>query len=183
MATQEHDQKDPQTDANTTAFEKRTFALAEQLGRIAGTVEGTAEQWLNRASLTEQLTRIRDDATDLLNSLAGGAAKGRKAVTEGTEAMTEQMKAVATKAASAASAMGSSVAAAARKVGRPAAKRAAKKPSGRAAAAKARPDLAHAPGKKHRRPAPSAHGVKKSDQTIPKARQAETVRQRRKSYA
>ncbi len=43
-------------------------------------------------------------------------------------------------------------------------------------------DPARAPGKKRRGPAPSTPGLKKSDETIPKARLAEANRQRRKSY-
>ena len=42
-------------------------------------------------------------------------------------------------------------------------------------------DPAHAPGKKHRQPAPSARGVKHSDQRVAKMRNAEEVRRRRKS--
>jgi len=45
-----------------TELNSQAMALAEQLGRIAGTIEGTAEQYLNRASVTEQLTRVRDQA-------------------------------------------------------------------------------------------------------------------------
>jgi hypothetical protein len=44
-------------------------------------------------------------------------------------------------------------------------------------------DAAHAPGKRHRKPAPSLRGAKKSNQSIPKMRTATVVRQRRKSYA
>jgi hypothetical protein len=43
--------------------------------------------------------------------------------------------------------------------------------------------MAHAPGKKHRKPAPTMRGAKKSDERIPKMRSAAAVRQRRKSYA
>jgi hypothetical protein len=64
------------SDLGTQAIE-----LAEQLGRIAGTVEGTAEAWLNRPSLTRQLQRVRDGATRILESLseASGVGRGRKA--------------------------------------------------------------------------------------------------------
>jgi hypothetical protein len=75
MAT--HDQKPDTTDRELNS---QALALAEQLGRIAGTLEGTAEAWLNRASVTDQLTKVRDGATQLLNSLAGGAADGRREV-------------------------------------------------------------------------------------------------------
>ena len=49
--------------------------MAEQLGRIAGTIEGTAESWMNRQKLTEQLTRVRDGAAEMLESLGAGAPK------------------------------------------------------------------------------------------------------------
>ena len=128
MATQEQ--------RNASDLGEQAIALAEQLGRIAGTIEGTAESWLDTQKLTAQLTRVRDGATQMLESLTGQLAKGRKA----------------SKAKQA-------------------------KPKMQAA------DPAHAPGKKRRKPAPTLRGVKKSDERIPKMRTAETVRQRRKSYA
>ena len=69
--------QDKKSEVNTGEIGSQAVALAEQLGRIAGSIEGTAEQWLNRSALTDQLTRVRDGATELLESLAGGAAKGR----------------------------------------------------------------------------------------------------------
>ncbi len=74
MAT--HDQK---PDTTNRELNSQALALAEQLGRIAGTLEGTAEAWLNKASLTDQLTKVRDGASQLLNSLAAGAATARRA--------------------------------------------------------------------------------------------------------
>jgi hypothetical protein len=71
MATRE--QKNP------TDLGEQAIALAEQLGRIAGTIEGTAESWMNQQALTEQLTRMRDSATQMLEGLTGGTAKRRKA--------------------------------------------------------------------------------------------------------
>ena len=71
---------DQKPDTQTSELNSQALALAEQLGRIAGALEGTAEVWLNRASVTDQLTKVRDGATQLLNSLAGAAANGRRAV-------------------------------------------------------------------------------------------------------
>jgi len=169
---------DNRKDTNPSALENQAVALAEQLGRIAGTIEGTAEQWLNRPAIAEQLTRVRDSASMLLESLAGSAAKGRDAVTGGAGAMSEQVRDAATKAVNAASSAVSSLGAS---VGRSVrAKRTGRKTaSGRKSAKPA--DLAHAPGKKHRKPAPTMRGVKKSDERIPKMRTAAGVRQRRKS--
>jgi hypothetical protein len=60
---------------NATDLGEQAIALAEQLGRIAGTLEGTAESWINRQTLTDQLTRVRDSATQMLEGLTGGTAK------------------------------------------------------------------------------------------------------------
>ena len=144
--------RNKKNEANTSEISSQAVALAEQLGRVAGTVEGKAEAWLNRESLTDQLTRARDGAASLLDSLAGGAAKGRQSA----------RKSNAQKSNAQASAIPSP----------------AVRESGGGGV-----DLAHAPGKRHRKPAPSKHGVKKSDERIPKMRTAEAVRHRRKSYA
>jgi hypothetical protein len=140
--------QDKKSDVNTSEISSQAVALAEQLGRIAGTIEGTAEQWLNRASLTDQLTRVRDGATKLLESLTGAATKGRQAAQK-TGASRET---------------GSTNGKAGRTAQGPA-------------------DLAHAPGKRHRKPGPSVRGAKKSDTRIPKLRSAAAIRQRRKSHA
>ncbi len=58
---------------------EQAMRLAEQLGRMAGTVEGTAEAWLNRQTLAEQLTHVRDSAAQMLESLGVGALKERTA--------------------------------------------------------------------------------------------------------
>ena len=58
------------------ALEQRVLALAEQLGRIAGTFQARAEGWLDRDALTNQIAAVRDGAADLLEQLAGGATKG-----------------------------------------------------------------------------------------------------------
>jgi hypothetical protein len=144
---------------NASDLGQQAIALAEQLGRIAGTIEGTAETWLDRRSLADQLTRVRDGAAEMLESLTSGAEKGRKVV---SQAATQAMSAVAA-----------------------AKDRATKKKatSGTATTRTRRADASHAPGKQHRKPAPTLRGVKKSDQRIPKARTAAEVRRRRKSHA
>lgn len=172
---------DNRKDTNSSALENQAVALAEQLGRIAGTIEGTAEQWLNRPAIAEQLTRVRDSASLLLDSLASSAAKGRQAVTGSAGTMSGQVRDAATKAVNAASSAVSSLGAS---VGRRAtSKRSRRKPATGRKSAKPAMDLAHAPGKKHRKPAPSKRGVKHSEESIPKMRSATIVRQRRKSWA
>jgi len=119
---------------NASDLGQQAIALAEQLGRIAGTIEGTAEAWLNRQTLTDQLTRVRDGATEMLDTLTNGTKREKT-----------------TKGAASATTRGA--------------------------------DPAHAPGKQRRKPGPTLHGVKKSDEQIPKLRTAAFNRQRRKTYA
>jgi hypothetical protein len=57
------------------AMERRVVAFAEQLGRIAGTVQARTEGWMDRETLTTQVTKVRDAAAELLERLAGGAAR------------------------------------------------------------------------------------------------------------
>jgi hypothetical protein len=59
----------------TDAMEQRVVAFAEQLGRIAGTVQAKAEGWMDHEALSEQIASVRDAAADLLEQLAGGAPK------------------------------------------------------------------------------------------------------------
>jgi hypothetical protein len=169
---------------NVTDLGQQAIALAEQLGRIAGTIEGTAEAWLNRGSLVEQLVKVRDGAAQMLDTLADGAARGRQAATETARSMGAEMRQAAGQATSTASSMASAAVESARRarssaVGTPKkASRARGTPRKTTAA-----DSAHAPGKRHRKPAPTVHGAKKSDEKIAKLRGAAAVRQRRKSYA
>jgi hypothetical protein len=144
---------------------QQAIALAEQLGRIAGTIEGTAEAWINRQSLADQLMRVRDGAAEMLESLTSGAEKGRQSVETAVETAVQAIPAVS--------------------VPRPmktAQKKKKKTAPGAPAAAARRADPAHAPGKRRRKPAPTMRGVK-TDESIPKLRTAVAVRQRRKSYA
>src|SRR5438552_15316099 len=57
-------------------LEQQVIAYAEQLGHLVGTVQAKAEGWLDRDALNEQITRIRDGATALLERL--GATKVSK---------------------------------------------------------------------------------------------------------
>jgi hypothetical protein len=56
------------------AMERRVVAFAEQMGRIAGTVQARAEGWMDRDTLSQQIASVRDGAVDLLEQLAGGGA-------------------------------------------------------------------------------------------------------------
>jgi hypothetical protein len=67
---------DPSGATTADAIEQRVLAFAEQVGRIAGTLQAKAEGWMEREMLNTQIARVRDGAADLLQQLAGGATKG-----------------------------------------------------------------------------------------------------------
>ena len=168
MATQEQ--------KNASDLGAQAIALAEQLGRIVGTVEGTAESWLNRQKLTDQLTRVRDGATQMLEGLTAGAERGRKTVTEAAVRSVRPATAKAT----------ASVAKARTYLtggGRQPKRRKGKTAKAAAVTRARQADPSRAPGKRRRKPAPAMRGMKKSDERIPKLRTAAAVRQRRKSNA
>jgi hypothetical protein len=74
------------------AMEQLVMAFAEQLGRIAGTVQAKAEGWMDRDALTQQVAGVRDSAAELLDQLAGSVTS-----------MTRTAKKAATTAATATS--------------------------------------------------------------------------------
>lgn len=51
-------------------IERRIVALAEQLGRLAGTVQSKTDLFLDEEKLRVQLSRVRDGAADLLERLS-----------------------------------------------------------------------------------------------------------------
>lgn len=51
------------------ALEQQVIAVAEQLGRIAGTAQARADHWLEQPGFHAQLTRIRERAGQLLGRL------------------------------------------------------------------------------------------------------------------
>jgi len=70
------------TDSSASKAEERVeeyvVAFAEQLGRIAGTVQTRAEGWMDRESLSKQIAGVRDGAAALLKRLAAGTPKAAK---------------------------------------------------------------------------------------------------------
>jgi hypothetical protein len=54
-------------------LEERVLAFAEQLGRIAGTVQAKTAGWMDGDTLKKELTRVRDGAADLLEQLTADA--------------------------------------------------------------------------------------------------------------
>lgn len=57
---------------------KQAMALAEELGRITGTLEGTAKAWVNSPTLAARLARVRDGAAEMLDKLRKGTRRGRR---------------------------------------------------------------------------------------------------------
>lgn len=58
----------------TGTNDARVVAFAEQMGRLVGTVYARTEGWADSQGLKDQLARIRDGATDLLNRLGSATA-------------------------------------------------------------------------------------------------------------
>jgi hypothetical protein len=54
--------------------EEKLVAFAQQLGFMVGTVQAKAEGWLDRETLTKQIGRIRDSASDLLAHVTPASA-------------------------------------------------------------------------------------------------------------
>ena len=129
MAKRDNGQTQEKSGTATGDMEKRVVAFAEQLGRMAGTVQAQAEGWIDRDRLNKQLAAVRDGAADLLEQLADAANASRK-----------------------------STVAAARK-----------DPKGRSGGA------VDAPGKKHRKQAPSDPGATRADSQAAKLRAAKTM--------
>ena len=60
--------------ARTAAvLEERVLAFAEQLGRLAGTVQAKTAGWMDGDALKQELARVRDGAADLLQQITGEA--------------------------------------------------------------------------------------------------------------
>jgi len=63
-------------------MEGRIVALAEQLGWLVGAAQARTGEWLDKARIADQLTRIRDGASELLAQVQAsvepqkGVAKG-----------------------------------------------------------------------------------------------------------
>ena len=129
MAKPDSGQKQAKGGTAPSDMEKRIVAFAEQLGRIAGTVQAKAEGWMDREALNKQIAAVREGAADLLDQLADAANASRK-----------------------------STVAAARK-----------DTKGRSGG------VVDAPGKKHRKPAPSDPGATRADSQAAKMRTAKTM--------
>ena len=57
--------------ASLSALEQQVITIAEQLGRLAGTAQARADDWLDPQAFHLQLTRIRKRAAALVSRLDG----------------------------------------------------------------------------------------------------------------
>jgi hypothetical protein len=69
-------ERDDAAGATTQSKEQRLVAFAEQLGWLAGTIQGKAEGWLNNETLTAQISKVRDGASALLEQLRPAQTAG-----------------------------------------------------------------------------------------------------------
>ena len=60
------------------ATEQRLVKFAEQLGRMAGTLQAKADGWIDRETLNKQIASVRDGAAELIKHLGVGAKKAAK---------------------------------------------------------------------------------------------------------
>jgi uncharacterized phage infection (PIP) family protein YhgE len=97
MAKRDKNSKQTKTTAATStadattpgdAMEQRLMAFAEQLGRIAGTVQARAEGWMDRETLNKQIAGVRDSAAELLDQLADGVTSMTKTAKDAVTATT-----------------------------------------------------------------------------------------------
>jgi hypothetical protein len=75
-ATQRDSSAAPTTSSGTPkvdGLEERVLAFAEQLGRIAGTVQAKTAGWMDGDALKNELARVRDGAAELLQQLTADA--------------------------------------------------------------------------------------------------------------
>jgi hypothetical protein len=131
MSKRSTNKRNASSASTVDSVEQRVVALAEQVGRIVGTVQGKAEGWFDRKALSEQLASVRDSAADMVKHLALVAKSPSKLVRAKAADTTQRSR-----------------------------------------------GSVDAPGKKHRKPAPSAPGVQHSDSRIAKMKFANETRRR-----
>jgi hypothetical protein len=93
--------KNGQTVAETTpeGVEPLVVALAGQLGTLLGRIRGTADGWLENDTVRQQVSQIRDGATQLMdqvNRAGAAAAKSAKKLMPAAKAAAKKAKKSAT---------------------------------------------------------------------------------------
>jgi hypothetical protein len=133
--------------------ETSVVAFAEQLGRVVGAVQAKADGWLDSKTLKEQLTRIRDEAADLLSHIGSETAS-----TSGAAAPAQKPTA-------------------SKKPGRSAGATAAWRTASATGRSGGKVD---APGKTHRKAPAAGRSIKHSNEMVPKLKAAEARRRTRR---
>jgi hypothetical protein len=70
--------KSSKSKTTAAAMEQQMLAFAEQLGRMAGTLQVKADGWIDRDALNEQVASLRSGAADLIEQFKGGLSKAAK---------------------------------------------------------------------------------------------------------
>ena len=78
MSNQSRNNRNASPASTVDSVEQRVVALAEQVGRIVGTVQAKAEGWFDRKALSDQFASVRDSAADMVKHLAGAAKNSLK---------------------------------------------------------------------------------------------------------
>jgi hypothetical protein len=68
----------PSSPTSAGVMEQRVLAFAEQLGRVAGSVQAATDGWIDREGLKKQIASVRDGAADLLAQLADATTTAGK---------------------------------------------------------------------------------------------------------
>ena len=89
--------KDEKDQVTSEGVEPMVLALAEQLGTFLGRVQAKADGWLENDALREQVSQIRDGATQLLNRVNSASAAARNAVMKPVPKKTKAKPAATTK--------------------------------------------------------------------------------------
>ena len=80
MAVRNAAKKNPSDASGTTSdpIEEKIVAFAEQLGFLVGTIQAKAAGWLDRKTLSKEVSRIRDSAAALLDQVNRAGTSQRK---------------------------------------------------------------------------------------------------------
>ena len=86
MSKQSTNNRNASSASTVDSVEQRVVALAEQVGRIVGTVQAKAEGWFDRQALSEQFASVRDSAADMVKHLASAVKASKPARAKAADA-------------------------------------------------------------------------------------------------
>jgi hypothetical protein len=86
MSKQSTKNRNASSASTVDSVEQRVVALAEQVGRIVGTVQAKAEGWFDRKALSEQFASVRDSAADMVKHLTGAVKASKPARAKAADA-------------------------------------------------------------------------------------------------